>query len=101
MTWKLLAVSPIPWDRAKRSYGSSPASRGTLIASSGATVSDLAQYRVALEARLLTLEEQLCNAPENSRSRYLLQIEHARLMTELLQVKIAVMRDTLASIRGW
>ncbi len=74
---------------------------GTLIASLGTTVSDPEQHRVALEAQLLTLEEQLCDALKNSRTRYLLQIEHARLMTELLQLKIEVMRGTLAGIRRW
>jgi hypothetical protein len=61
-------------------------------------VSDLEQHRAVLEAQLRTSEEQLCDAPENSRCRYLLQIEHARLLTELMQVKIADMRGTLAAI---
>ena len=62
-------------------------------------MSDLQQYMAPLEAHLLRLEEQMREGSEDSRTLYLLQIEHAKLMTELIQHRIAVMRGTLATTR--
>jgi len=60
-------------------------------------MSDLEKHRDALEARLRSLEEQMLDVPEDSRARYLLQIDHATLMTELVQLRIADLRGRLAA----
>jgi hypothetical protein len=49
--------------------------------------------------QLQTLEKQMGEAYEDSRTLYLLQMDHAKLMTELISLRIAIMRGTLAAIR--